>query len=78
MKIWKFSASGLLRGVSAAAFAGAVVLGLGLPAQASLIGDSITLEVTVCTIIPAPCTDTSTTLANSTSRPSPVVFTIRP
>ena len=43
MKIWQFSASGLLRGVSAAALAGAVVLGLGLPASATLIGDTITI-----------------------------------
>ena len=43
MKIWKFSASGLLRGAVAAAFAGAVVLGLGLPAQATLTGDPFTL-----------------------------------
>ena len=36
MKIWKFSASGLLRGASAAALAGAVVLGLGSgPASAT-------------------------------------------
>ncbi len=47
MKIWKFSTSGLLRGAVAAAFAGAVVLGLGLPAQASLIGDPFTLTTQV-------------------------------
>ena len=44
MKIWKFSASGLLRGAVAAAFAGAVVLGLALPAQASLLDDQVTLD----------------------------------
>ena len=45
MKIWKFSASGLLRGAVAAAFAGAMVLGLGLPAKASLLGDTITVDI---------------------------------
>ena len=60
MKICKFSASSLLRGVSAVVLAGAVALGLGLPAKASLIGDMITVEVTICTAIPADCTDTVT------------------
>lgn len=39
MKIGKFSASGLLRGVSAAAFAGAVVLGLGSGTASALVID---------------------------------------
>ena len=61
MKIWRISASALLRGVSAAALAGAVVLGLSLPAQASLIDDEITLEVTVCVAFNlGNCTDTVT------------------
>jgi len=47
MKIWQFTARGLLRGVSAAVLAGAVVLGLGLPAKASLLGDQFNLNSNV-------------------------------
>ena len=66
MKIWKFSASGLLRGAVAAALAGAVVLGLGLPAQAGLLGDEVTLEsIFDASVCPdgTPCMDTVTVVA---------------
>ena len=50
------------RGLSgpAAAFAGAVVLGLGLPAQASLIDDTVTVEVAICAGFNTLCIDTVT------------------
>ena len=44
--------------VAAAAVAVVGLVALPTGAQASLIGDTITLEVTVCTLIPADCTDT--------------------
>ena len=61
MKIWQYSGSGPVRSARAAVLTGAVLMGFALPAQASLIGDTITIQSgipnTTCNST-ADCSDT--------------------